>query len=322
MTAANTTQQYDERSYPPAFLDCQGKKAVLVQNIYRKSVVFIGRGTDEDFIPLGTGFIVSVVRAGYRFFYLTTARHVVGGISAGRNGLTEKISIRLNKEGGGTECLEFSHADWKIHPQDHIEASDTMVLPAAWLDRKKYVFAHIPLDDVALTDARREELSVGVGDEVFAVGLFTKHQGKSKNVPVVRIGNIALMPEEQVKTKVGYISAYLVEAHSIGGLSGSPVFIHFSPFRKAGGKIMPLSVEGALLLGLMHGHFDIDEVDSVVEDRSDGGKLGIHTGMGVVIPVTRLLELIESLDRDRQTVIDGLNAHSSVAMDSDNSASS
>ena len=110
------------------------------------------------------------------------------------------------------------------------------------------------------------------------------------------ITNIAMLDDEPVKTLYcGYVDAYLIEARSIGGLSGSPVFIHMPPIRIVDGK--PVSsatpVYQLYLLGLMHGHFDIENLNSdvVLEDEKDATS-GIHSGVGVVIPVEKIIETL------------------------------
>jgi hypothetical protein len=61
------------------------------------------------------------------------------------------------------------------------------------------------------------------------VGLFSEHQGAERNIPIVRVGNIAAMPEEPVlTTSWGAIDAYLIEARSIGGTQ------RFARFRQSG----------------------------------------------------------------------------------------
>ena len=80
------------------------------------------------------------------------------------------------------------------------------------------------------TDKVINDNAIGVGDEVFLTGLFANHIGQQRNLPIIRVGNIALMPEEPVQhPSLGPIDAYLIEARSIGGLSGSPVFVHLAP---------------------------------------------------------------------------------------------
>ncbi len=73
------------------------------------------------------------------------------------------------------------------------------------------------------TDEIIKDQNIGLGDEVFITGLFGYVAGSQKNIPIVRVGNIAMMPDEKVPTEGEPMEAYLIEARSMGGLSGSPV---------------------------------------------------------------------------------------------------
>jgi hypothetical protein len=90
------------------------------------------------------------------------------------------------------------------------------------------------------------------------------------------------------------MDAYLVEMMSIGGLSGSPVVAHMAPLRSLDGKIVETKGNRFYLLGLMHGHFDIQNLneDVVIDDAVQAWK-GIHTGIGVVVPVEKIIEAVE-----------------------------
>ena len=46
------------------------------------------------------------------------------------------------------------------------------------------------------------ENEVALGDEVIVSGLFKHHFGKSRNIPIVRTGNLAALSEERIKTKM------------------------------------------------------------------------------------------------------------------------
>ena len=72
-----------------------------------------------------------------------------------------------------------------------------------------------------------ERNGIGPGDELFAIGLFSLRVGTQRNIPIVRSGILAAMPyDSEPFTKDGHpYHAYLAEMRSIGGLSGSPVFI-------------------------------------------------------------------------------------------------
>jgi hypothetical protein len=55
-----------------------------------------------------------------------------------------------------------------------------------------------------------------------------------------------------------------------------------------------LNVTRFRLLGLMHGHFDIKNLkeDTAIDSAGDGTG-GINTGIGVVIPVEKILETLD-----------------------------
>ena len=151
--------------------------------------------------------------------------------------------------------------------------------------------------NVTLTPELVTELQVGIGDEIATIGLFRSHHGKEQNIPIARMGHIACMRHEPVLTTYGYTDAYLIEARSISGLSGSPVFfINGTRAIKAGpGQVaLSLAVDKPyyLLMGLVHGHFDIRNLneDTVVDERD--ATRGINTGIGVVIPVDKIVETI------------------------------
>lgn len=86
---------------------------------------------------------------------------------------------------------------------------------------------HMILDrELAITPTIAQQLNVGIGDEIFITGLFANYTGEHRNVPILRVGNLAAYPQERVQVQGVEMDAYLIEARSIGGLSGSPVFYH------------------------------------------------------------------------------------------------
>jgi hypothetical protein len=92
------------------------------------------------------------------------------------------------------------------------------------------------------------------------------------------------------------IEGFLVESRSIGGLSGSPVFIQRSIEVQAteitGRK--PLAAGAMFWLGLVHGHWDVKEsqVDSVSSDAWGKGHDHVNTGMAIVVPFDKIMEVI------------------------------
>ena len=120
------------------------------------------------------------------------------------------------------------------------------------------------------------------------------HYGQHKNIPIVRVGNIAAMPEERVATQMGLIDAYLVEARSIGGLSGSPVFVSLSLFRRnSNNYIGPTNRQKVhYLIGLMHGHYGtrLPDYDMPAVDASDIER--VNVGIAIVVPSQKIMEVI------------------------------
>jgi hypothetical protein len=127
-------------------------------------------------------------------------------------------------------------------------------------------------------------------------GLFRHHHGKRRSIPIVRVGNLAALDEEQVQTSIGLREAYLIEARSLGGLSGSPVLLNLGTARRIEGKQVVAAGGGPIifLLGLIHGHFDVpasridaDEGDSELTPER------INTGIAIVVPASKIKEAFD-----------------------------
>jgi hypothetical protein len=151
---------------------------------------------------------------------------------------------------------------------------------------------------------------MGRGGDIAILGLFRSHYGKNRNIPIVRAGHIAALPEEPVNTRHGYMEAYLVEAQSIAGLSGSPLLAMGDAGIEAlhlalGDKPKDLLI-GTRLLGLVQGHFDVPNLNEDVVADSDAPAQSIHTGIGVVVPTSKILETLDHPDlvKVRQDMID------------------
>ena len=145
-------------------------------------------------------------------------------------------------------------------------------------------------------------LDIGVGRDLFLTGLFVNHQGTKRNIPIIRTGSIAAMPEEHVKTSVGFLRAYLVECRSVGGLSGSPVFVHLGPLTGSSGHLRRTSDE-FYLLGVMHGHWNAELKSTTQTKADDLGKELVNMGIGIVLPADDVIATIASFEQ--RTVDDG-----------------
>jgi hypothetical protein len=121
-----------------------------------------------------------------------------------------------------------------------MRASDVAVIPVG--PGAEFDITSIGSDRV-VTDEIARRYGLRVGDEVFAIGLFTLHRGKTRNVPLVRSGIVAAMPGEPLEDPSSGIEyyAYLVEMRSIGGLSGSLVFAFSALTESSPERLVPMS---------------------------------------------------------------------------------
>ncbi|MDR3483944.1 MAG: hypothetical protein P4M05_03430 [Bradyrhizobium sp.] len=257
----------------------------------KNSVVFLGVMEGKTFKPKATGFFVGIDTKYGAILHLVTAEHVIAGLTAKGH---KEVFVRTGIEDFPISPLPLS--GWFFHPDAEKNPVDVAISPVGLRGTTKVDIEVLSLD-AFVTPENIEQRGWGVGDEIIVIGLFRNHYGKTKNIPLVRVGSLAAMPEEPVKTKWGFIDAYLVELHSIGGLSGSPVFIHHPPvIIRKGGKVEVITGPRLNLLGIMQGHFDIPDLkeDSVVED--DGKNGSINTGVGVVVPAYKIIETLNQPD--------------------------
>lgn len=271
-----------------------------VPETLRKSVVFLGTIEDGDFKPRGTGFFTCSIVGGRVFQQIVTARHCVEG--------KDRIYLRINQIGGGTEIVETLANEWFFHP-DESRFIDVAVMPSK-APPSTIDLVMLDLDKNSLTEKILSSEGIGVGDEIAVTGLFVSHSGTERNIPIVRIGNLAAMPEEPVSTKKGDIDAYLIESRSIGGLSGSPVFVLMAPLRVLDdGTVQASENRHWYFLGLMHGHYDVAAA-AAEEVEDEGRRYSINAGIGIVVPSKLVLETInqDSLVSERQKIADRTNS--------------
>lgn len=284
-----------------------------VPEVIKDCVVFLGRtrAIDKQLHEVeltGTGFLVgqpSEFDQQSRFLYLVTAKHVIDGLQG------DLCGVRINTVDGGSELLSPG-PKWWFHPND--PTVDIAVVPFG-LSRETFAFTSIPTESFA-TPQNIAEADIGAGDEVFMTGLFSFKHGDRRNLPIVRYGNIAALAGDELIASRDYnMRAHLIEARSLGGLSGSPAFVrqtisigfgdpkHFSenelykritpanlPPEEA--KMFITGIGPFFLLGLTHGHWDIpisqkNEV-TIIEDAA--GK--VNMGIALVVPAEYILDVI------------------------------
>jgi hypothetical protein len=241
----------------------------------RKCVVFIGKKDNHGkFIPLGTGFFIIIIYEGIQFEYLVTCYHIIDLFHE-----NEKIWIRINLKIGDSELKAFHKNDWLYDVKQ-----DIAILPC-YFSIDTYDITHITQKDFATIDCEIYP-DLFAGELTYLVGLFTSHYGGVRNIPIVRMGSLAAPLDEPIYTNTGYIKAYLVETRSIGGLSGSPVFLYY--------RLSDFPQQEHLLesyfLGMMRGRFNAKEASDVVVGDSEAD--AINTGIGIVVPVDEIVKTL------------------------------
>lgn len=260
-------------------------------------LVSIAHLSDQDieYDFAGTGFFVALFSLDRKnvFRYFVTTAHSLVNTSMIRYG------VRANRKDGGVGIVPIER--WFTHPEDRL--ADVAVTP--WDFNP-----HLDVSMVRESEFRTKELMnkyvIGIGDEVYFPGLFTLAQEESlaRNQPILRMGNIAMLPDVKVPSEIGDIEAYLVEARSTGGISGSPVFSRrtASIVWNAGmpGESSPNVLHGLTgethLIGMMHGHWEIkpSQVNQVNVEPLSRTKLaeGINLGIALVIPMYKIIETL------------------------------
>jgi hypothetical protein len=286
---------------------CQGLY-VRINDDLRKCVVFFGfednsRGKG-GINCVGTGFLVAYDEVGF----LVTAKHLAH--SLGNN----PFLVRLNRKDGTSENTLADGVHWYEHPDPTVDVA-VMHISVGGGPGSDYEVLYAP-QDMLVTDAMiaHPQLGIlGVGDITYTIGLFRLMSGESRNLPVVHLGSVAMMPKDEKIPVRDWrnpkntlkVEGYLVETQAMQGLSGSPTFIRpttsvslappnvlIDP-RSASEEDFSAAVpmRKLFLLGLWAASWDAppDEVLSVQAGKQNR----VPVGMGVVVPAQKIIETLE-----------------------------
>jgi len=255
-----------------------------------KAVCFLCVQRKGEWRYVGTAFFVSHQEKGFpdlRWDYLVTAKHcVTKAFSEFGN-----LSCRLNVIGGGVKFVslpDLNSPNWQVASEDDVAVfappEDDLIADVLALPSETFV-----------TDELIKAKGIGLGDEIFMLGLFHLARGRDKNFPIMRSGMIASMPDEPFYDKDTGASyrAFLIEARSIGGLSGSPVLM---ALRDRGVMHPPPRgynpwIHSLLLFGLIRGHWDMDDKDTL-PDFGAGTMEKLNTGIAIVTPIQEVTKIL------------------------------
>ena len=195
----------------------------------------------------GSGFLVtipSLVIPGRGMLLAVTNAHVIE---------TGNTVVRLNTKDGKFDTFEFTDKNWILHH----DKDDVAICGMPLLDPDLHTFAEIG-PDAFLKRHEIAAFNVGPGDDAFVVGRFVNSQGKLRNIPSVRFGNIAQMPIEPIEQDRVFgryeQESFLVEARSIRGYSGSPVFLILHSVQSRQQEGLRLHTDVFRLLGIQWGY--------------------------------------------------------------------
>jgi hypothetical protein len=277
---------------------------------YRNSTVYLYQSKADAELGSrsgGCGFIVGVFsKTNPQKFYphVVTNAHV---IDSGNH------FVRVNTKDGKVAVIEADPAEWVVATED-----DLAVYPTDLPSDAEFIaiMPEVFLDESCKIDG----WPIFPGDDVIMYGRVITHDGKQRNEPVARFGNISMMPNPSATVRVNGRDqlAFLVEGRSHGGFSGSPAFVQLAQPRlmdEATKDKRGWIPSRFMFLGVDCGHLPVwsaarhqPRMDS---DRYSDIFMDTNSGISIVIPAWRLEKLINDerlvSERDRidQTLVAG-----------------
>ncbi len=269
-----------------------------IVSVISDTVVFLFVGNPPQ--PIGTAFVVGYPVPGRDETYvplIVTAKHVVAD--------NTQVLCRFSTQAGtNTAYVSYDiqalrrEGDYWEHPDDGV---DIAVFRSPHYVETKYVA--FPRDLIATRDTVRGE-DIAQGDRIVFPALLVNFVGSSRNYPVLRNGAIALLPEEKVSMRYAVgprviqtqQEVLLLEATSIPGASGAPIFLWPGPRIKNNSYV--LGGVKAYLLGIMHGFYPaeprelVDVQIATVTERM----YAENSGIAIAFPSWRLDEILRRDD--------------------------
>jgi hypothetical protein len=140
------------------------------------------------------------------------------------------------------------------------------------------------------------------------VGRYINHDGKQFDRPVVRFGNLAMLPEPIHQRERAFDQeSLLVDMRSVVGFSGSLVTLYYEVSRVRMSRLEarpegpPLSSmvatsaigEDYWVLGIDWGHLSVRED---IIDEGERRRVKVKSSMAAVVPAWKLKEMVDTVD--------------------------
>jgi hypothetical protein len=300
-----------------------------INDAYLDCVVYLyGSEADaEDGLRTGgSGFLIGIptidLPTNVWLLYAVTNRHVIE---------PDNLVIRFRTKDDKHFIMNTDKSAWHVHP-----LGDDIAVCLVSFDWKSMRYNFVPRERFLDKDTMKR-YNIGSGDDVFVIGRFINHEGQQRNLPTVRFGCVAQNPWEPIKQDTGFEQeSFLVEARSIAGYSGAPVFAYIPSMserpdtedwapRNANTGNIPTDMaawtskewgifksHGPWLLGVDWGHLHYwepvrDESGRPVNPANpNAARVRTNTGMMAVVPAWKLIELLDedTVSHQRKLIIE------------------
>lgn len=140
----------------------------------------------------GSACVVAVPGAhGNSHLYVVTAKHLAARMECC------PIIMGFSYRDGSKALLEADNVPWYAHPT---EASAVDVAVTPFTPSQGDLLDLEPIPQQVFASGLRKA-SIGVGDEITAIGVFTRFSYEDRHLPVARTGNLAMLPPLRIPVK-------------------------------------------------------------------------------------------------------------------------
>ena len=183
----------------------EGESLPYIPEQLLKCVVFVGYEDEtgnKHF--MGSAFWISRpgpedIRQVFRPSYLVTAAHVIDDVRKRLAPGSSRVLVRMNTPAGGQIWEDTPLHCWKTHP----DSGADLAVMKIHIDEGRWDHLAWPTEAFVNSTSAEEDggRRIELGDELALAGLFYPHTGKERNIPIVRVANIAALRGEPASPK-------------------------------------------------------------------------------------------------------------------------